>query len=417
MSHPHWESLRPEDIASVRKRDFASLAARYLQYVARGGLLGSLILLLLIGMIYYQDLLNWIPDQAPVVYVLATVFAYVITRSVHRTFIKEADLLFLTPVESRMPAYFWVTFKYNWFLQSIVVLALAFVFAPLYIDLVIQEQQSLWIYYLAPVVLKGWNLQSSWAVQRLRSEAWIMFHSVLRFILTISFLIWLFNGYSLLWLLVFAVALIAFYFWEQRIPTKHAINWLRLLEQEQQLENRFYSFCNAFIDMPHVESKVHRRSWIIMLFQSMPFRQQQSHRFLYIRTFFRAADYFPRFLRLTIIGAVVIYALDDAWGQWSVYLLFLYLVATQNQAVWVHHQRQFWMKRFPLPDGQDRQSMQWLMCLLLFFQSIFMSVPLWFQDVGTWSNSVALLAIGLAFSFVYSYGLLNRTLQKKSVAS
>jgi ABC-2 type transport system permease protein len=206
-----------EQLAGVRIQAFVGTAIRYWSFIGRGGLSVTIILLVILGMIYYQDLLDLIPEHAPVAPVLAVILTFFVARTAHRTFLEEADLMFLTPLEERMDRYFQRTFRYNLVLQCASVLIVLIVFAPLYVDQLAAEGQSVWPYYIVPLLVKGWNLQSSWSVQKLQDARKIRYHALLRFAFTFLFLYWLLAGGTLGLLALFVMILVVFYIFERRV--------------------------------------------------------------------------------------------------------------------------------------------------------------------------------------------------------
>lgn len=394
------KSIDVQQLASERISSFVNKAMLYWRLIGSSGLLFTVIVLLIVGMIYYEDMLALIPEQTPMAFIYACLFTYLVARTSHRTFLKEADLLFLTPVETKMGDYMNQTFRYNLILQGIGLFVVLILCAPLFIDLVL-EQQSMWLYYAVPLILKGWNLQSSWVAQKWHSNSLRWYHTLLRGAFTFVFLFWFYSSGPLLVIFLFAGIIALFFLFERKVNREHAYNWLRLLELENQLLGRFYNFCNAFVDVPHLRSKVKKRNWITWVTRYVRYDQSNVYKYLYVKTFLRANDYFGIYIRLTLIGMGIVYALTDPWAQWVVYLLFLFLVGTQIQAVWGHHKRQFWLTIFPVTDEQAIKSFQWLTFWLLSGQAILMLVPICLFGQGT-LNHLALLGVGLLFAYVYS---------------
>lgn len=394
-------------LARQRLQSWLAEAIYYWRLIGSSGLLFTVVVLLIVGMMYYEDLIEWIPEQTPVIFILSLIYTYLLTRTPQRTFLKEADLLFLTPVEEKMDRYFQVVFRYNVLLQSCGLFIVLFLLAPVYIDRMPEESHGLWTYYLVPLILKGWNLQSGWSVLKLHNDRLIRYHALLRGGFNFLFVYWLLAAGRFVFLPFFVLIIVLFYVYERRVNAQHAYNWLRLIELERHLQSRFYSFCNAFVDVPHLQSKVRKRRWLTWLSGWLPFDRSQAYRYVYTKTFFRANDYLGIYLRLSIIGALLVYLLDDPWSRWLIYLLFLFLAGTQLRALWRHHQQRFWTAVYPVAEEEGKRAFMWLNGRLLGMQAIIMFIPLLVKEPLGGQN-VILLAVGLLFAYGYSYVWLKK---------
>lgn len=400
------------DIDQIFQKRFNSYyreASRYGRLIASSGLLFTGSILTILGLIYYRDFLAWIPVWVPIPLAFSLLFGFLVTKGAHRTFLKEADILFLTPLEKRMDQYFLKTQRYNLLLQGVGIALLLVLLSPMYVDKIPTENQQVWFYFLIPILLKGWNLQSNWVALRWQNNKNIRYHAVLRFAFNVLFLYWFFVGGHILFLLVFSSIILLFYILERRIRTDHAVHWLYLVEMERRLQSRFYSFVNSFVDVPHLQSKVKKRAWISGITKWLPFSSSNAFRYLYVKTFFRANDYFGIYVRLSLIGTAVVYSIPNFYGQAVAYFLFLFLISVQLKAVYGHHQRQFWHKIFPLQPSQQKNAFIWLNFYLLTLQAFIMLIPTLLSEQEIWSN-VLLLVVGFLLCYGYSHVVLKKTL-------
>ncbi|EGL82831.1 ABC transporter EcsB [Caldalkalibacillus thermarum TA2.A1] len=392
--------LDVEQLARNRIQEFVTEAVRYWQLIASSGLLFTVVVLLIIGMIYYDQIVAWIPDWMPMGFIYAVVFCWLVARAPQRHFLHEADLIFLTPVESRMDDYFRHTYRYNLMLQSAAVVVIAILLYPIWRDTVAAAEQPVWGYFLLPLALKGWNFSSHWAMLRHVDERKVEIHRGLRILFSFIFLLWWFyQGPA--WLLpVLVLPLVAFFLFERKVVRSHGYRWMRLLELEQKQLSRFYAFCQAFVDVPHMGTRVRKRPWLSYVTALLPFNRTSAYRYLYLKTFIRAQDYLGIYVRLTLIGTVMIYVLNDVWVKGLVYLLFLFVAATQLQAVWTHHQQQFWHQLFPLSHRAQRDSFVWMCRVVLGMQALVMFMPIL---VSGSLISVQLMILAAATAFIYFF--------------
>ncbi|WP_025028892.1 ABC transporter permease, partial [Caldalkalibacillus mannanilyticus] len=189
-----------ENIWKQRSQDYFQESIGYWKLIGSSGLLGSTIILFILGVIYYPDFLEWLPQAFPVSFVLAIFLGWFITRASFRTLLQEADILFLTPVEKNMNLYFRQAVVYNTAIQITGLVLILMIFSPLYANK-ISDTESLWLFFLLPVLLKGWNLQSAWQTHRLQDGRKRNIHAVCRFSFHTLFLYWFFTGGSMGWLL------------------------------------------------------------------------------------------------------------------------------------------------------------------------------------------------------------------------
>jgi ABC-2 type transport system permease protein len=401
-----------ENMWKERFNTFYREASRYWSLIASSGLLFTVSILVILGVIYYRDFLAWIPTWVPIPEVLAVLIGFMVTKGSHRTFLKEADLLFLIPLEKEMDRYFHKVQAYNLIVQCIVVFAVLLILSPLYSSKVAVGNQNLWFYFLIPLLLKGWNLHSSWITQRVQDDNRVLVHVIFRFMFNTLFLLWFFKNGSVVFLIGFSIAVILFYIAEKRVREKHAYHWLKLLDMERSLQARYYSFINFFVDVPHLQSKVKKRAWISGITKWLPFHSSQAYRYLYLKTFFRANEYFGIYVRLTVIGAFIVYWVPDIYAKGLTYILFLLLTGTQIRSLWGHHARQFWQSIFPLSAQRQKDAFIWLHFCLLLLQGVLLVIPFLVTEVNI-QQVFILLVIGGFFVYINSYIILAKKLTKR----
>lgn len=359
-----------------RFKRFSEEFVRYAQYMASGGLL--IVMLFLMGLLslYYRSLVDMIPSWFPLSYVLAFVLALFVTKSPHRTFLLEADLLFLTPVETRMSRYFQKAGRYNFFIQSIGLFIVLLLLSPLYQAKTGATGGPLWFYWGVPFVLKGWNLYSSWIFLRLPDKKREQSYSLARFCFTYLVLAWVLSGGQLLTYhhvpyagLLFILIVIWFHFKLQAIKQKHRIQWYRLLEMETRLRSRFYRIVNQFKDVPSLQNEVKTRAWLIPVTKIVSYRQSHAARQLFLKTFLRSGGYAGVYLRLLVLSALLVLVLPNVYAKAIVALLFLFMSGIQFAGLWNYHRRRNMYSLLPINEEQQKHAFLWLRRTLLAIQA------------------------------------------------
>lgn len=394
-----------------RSQHYYTDLMHYWRLIGSSGLLFTIVVLTIIGIIYYPDFLEWLPEQVPLAFLLAFLLAWFIAPASFRTLLKEADLIFLTPVENKMEVYFQKAYSYNLLVQCTAIILLLLIFSPLYHNKIALPDQPLWLYFITPLILKGWNTNLAWMLHRVHDERIRRIHTICRFVFHFLFLYWFFSHGNPYWLLLFAFAVLGFYLYDRQVKQNYGYHWLHLLEMEGRLEARFYQFASMFVDVPKLPGKVKRRTWINGVTKLLPFQSTQAYRYLYLKTFFRSNEYFSLFIRLTLIGTFLVYFIPNSYGKMVAYLVLLVMTSIQMKAIMLHHQRQFWFRLFPLPESELNLAYVWLKNKLLITQSIVMWLPL---IIGSYHIEwFILLAMGLLYSYLYPYAFLASKLSKK----
>jgi ABC-2 type transport system permease protein len=351
----------------------------YAQYIARGGLMLTIILLALAGIFYYPQIIEMIPEGFPVGLLMALFLSVFLARGQHRTLLHEADLVFLTPQEERMPTYFGSSFRYNFFLQGAVVLILLVALAPLFVHRVAYEGQPIYLYFLLPIILKGWNLHISWHIHRLVRPAPRGLHAIVRYLFHFMLLYWFFHLASLWWLALCALLVLLFYILQHHIIKHHRFNWLHLREMEDRLSNRFFRFAAQFVDVPIANRHVKGQRWLSGLAELLPFKHDNTYQYLMIKSFLRSYGLLGIYLRLTVIGLLLISFVDIMWLQAVVFIMFLIITRLQLKILLVHHKEQFWYRLHPAEPNRLKLAHAWLVNRLLGMQMAMFIIPIAIQ--------------------------------------
>ncbi|MBY0085977.1 ABC transporter permease [Brevibacillus sp. M2.1A] len=345
---------------------------RYAQYMANGGLAFVGIFLMGLLAFYYRSIIAMIPAWFPLPYAMALVIAIVVVRSPLRTFLLEADLLFLTPHEVRLDRYFRKALVYNFAIQSMVVFIVLLLLMPMYTGVVGAQGVQLWVYWGIPLLLKGWNIYSNWTFLRVPDQKKIGFYTLARFVFSYILLAWVLSeGHFLrvgpipFGVLICAALLIWLHSRMLTYKKKHSLQWYRLLAIESGLRHRFYQFVNNFRDVPAVQHQVKSRSWLITLTKLLPYRQSTAGHHLFTKKFIRSGDFAGIYFRLLLLSSFVVLILPGPYAKIIAGLLFLFMTASQIGSLWRHQQKRNGYSIFPIRDGQLKQAFSWLRMVLL----------------------------------------------------
>lgn len=376
-------NLDLDAIFRARLKHFSTELVRYGQYMANGGVLMVAVFLCGLFAYYYPGLVQAVPAWFPVPYALAAVFAFFVTRSPHRTFLQEADLLFLTPAETKMARYFRKTQVYNFAVQSVGVFLVLLLFLPLYQGTVGVSGAQKWWYWLIPLLLKGWNVYSSWIALRLPDRKQQRMYALARFCLTYFALAWMLSEGSFLTyrhipygVLAWALLLVWFHVRLMRMWKRHAYQWYRLLEMESGLRLRFYQIANQFRDVPSLQQRVKPRKWLVWVARLIPYKPANAGRLLLFTSFLRGGDLAGMYLRLVILSSLLVLMLPGTWAKAAVLVLFLLLSASQLKGIGNQARHRNRYPLLPINEQQQKLAARWVRRVLLTSQAA-LNILLW----------------------------------------
>lgn len=390
-----------------RVRDYWNEAIRYLRLIGNSGFLFTVYVLIIIGSYYYSVLLDWLPESFPAVWIFVAVFAHFLTRSGVRTFVKPADVVFLLPYESKLDSYFRASQRYSFVLQSAVILLVLIVLSPLYSQYLREHAGSVLFVLSMLLIVKGWNILTSWEEQRFQSETDRRTHFLLRGVLNIAFAFLLFSGANWLFLVaVFAIMVGLYVFYYRKLSRVLSLKWDHLIQVEQGMLLSFYRIANAFTDVPQLKNKVRPRSYLSWLLKGLTNSKTSIYHFLFARSFLRANDYAGIYIRLVFITALVLFVIPDGWLQLVVMLLFMHMVTNQLATLWYHYDAMMWVDLYPVGEGMKQEALTQISSRLLLMMTA-VQICVLFVTSSTMIAGVALV-IGVVYSFIGSRTFIHK---------
>ncbi|PWA11799.1 hypothetical protein DCC39_09165 [Pueribacillus theae] len=394
-----------------RFQAFLNLFLRYMRLIGNSGLLFSVLFLIIFGSYYYSLLIKQIPNSFPVMLFISMVMAFLLVRGKIRTFLKRADLVFLISAEERMKAYFTPAIIYNIVMQMFIILIGAIVLAPLY---AVRANDLTYPYLLLIILfllIKIWNVIVYWFALKLPSERTVFSYSFLRTVATFVLVYLSMTGASPVILLLVIVIMVA-YLWHLSlaIPKEHGLKWERLIEMEEGLTLRFYRFVNAFTDVPVLKERTKPRRWVNVFSRMIRHRQSSAPLYLYTHAFIRSGNYFGIYMRLLVIGALIIIFLPYEYGKVIGYALFLYLSAVQLVALVQHFSGHDIVNLYPISTARFSYASKTLLSLLLVIKCFVFSIALL---IGGASVVVAfmMLVAGALCSYLYIHLSVKKQMQ------
>lgn len=381
---------------------------RYLRYIFNGHVIVVFLYLLGAGAYYYQQYVKYLQPDFPAATIMAVLIAFFLTYSPIYTFLREADLIFLLPLESRLSGYFKKSLFASFFLQIYILLFIIAIFMPMYVQVYQGSFKVFFTFLVLSAVMKGWNFLVRWQIQFFVNPEIHAADSSLRYVLNVLFLYFLFTNRIVYMGAALLIMIILFVVYRNKTKEK-GLKWEYLIDLEEKRLTTFYRIANLFTDVPKFKDRVRRRRWLDWAFQWISFRSESTYSFLYLRAFLRAGDYLGLVVRLTIIGAAALYLVSFGYGQVLLVLLFIYLIGFQLLPLANHHQNKIWVSLYPVDERWREKSFLRLLLSILLFESMVLSIVLLWK--GEPAVGLASLGCGIVFSFYFVFGFCKKRLK------
>lgn len=359
-----------------RLASFTKEAASYSRYIANSGSIAFLIFALIGGAIYYNQLLQNLPSDFPVEWIMALLFSFFLGSGKIRTFLKEGDRVFVLPAEKFMAPYFRGAIGYSIIVQSVILFLLLLLVWPLYRHHMGEDTLPFLLVMATLIILKIVNILAVWQEMKMENPGMRVFHRAIRMLVLVPVLYFYFSqGMDLLWAgAVLALILVSLVYYRS-LFRQSLLRWDDLIEEETKAMARFYRFINGFIDVPGIRGTVHRRSWLSAIPNRLSFTQENTYTYLMFKSFIRS-DLSGIILRLTILGLAVIFLIPGDWGKGMAYGIILYMVGVQLVALRQIHAHVFWFFLYPVDAKQRIKAIKKVNLWVLGVVSILLAIPL-----------------------------------------
>ncbi|TDQ42002.1 ABC transporter permease [Aureibacillus halotolerans] len=391
-----------------RIRDTAKELARYGKYIFNDHFKFALLFGIGAAAYYYQQWLQTIPAEFPAVFLMAVIVALALSYSPVYTFLKQADIVFLLPLETKMGPYFFKSGVVSFGLQLYVLVLIFAACAPLY--LANGGTGSILLVAIgAAIITKIWNLASEWELSYYLDVRIRIAEKLVRFSLNVVFMFFICQG-QWLFASIIAVLMGLLYMYMRSSRRYRSLKWDLLIHKEQKRMTMFYRIANMFTDVPSIQDTAKRRKYLDWLIAKIPFQQQASYRFLFWRTFLRTGDYLGIYMRLVLLGAALAWWVPYWPAKCVTVVLFIYFIGFQLSTLTRHHRDKIWLHLYPINERQKNVAVLSLIRQLLFIAAVFLPIPLYFQ--APWWQGVLSLVVGVVFTSLYVSVFLKKRIAK-----
>ncbi|MGO2565206.1 MAG: ABC transporter permease [Brochothrix thermosphacta] len=383
-----------------RLADYFKDLSKYLRYIFNDHLV--LVMVFVVGALgfYYSQWLKTLDASFPVNWVMIVVLVLVLSLTQVNTLLKSADAVYLTVMETRMASYFKKSIIFSFFFQLPLVIVAFIVLLPMYQQVKPFAGSYILMLLVYFILLKAWNVLMWWHVykQPVRTVGILM--QWLGNIVAVSIVFLIPQWWSLL---IGVVLTIAILWMTMKMSKPYYIKWETLIVKEEARLNRFYRFANMFTDVPHLKNTTKKRAWLNWCYSGIALVQKNTYSYLWRRAFIRTDEFSGLFVRLTLIGLVIIYFMSNATMAILLVLLFSYLTGFQMLPMIRLYENHPMRELYPVPMKLYRSSFVTLLRGIMAVQAIIFAViitivfPL---NTAAWMIAI-LVAFYLFFTFVY----------------
>ncbi|MGD7010244.1 ABC transporter permease [Metabacillus sp. 84] len=394
-----WNSRLEEHIKEVRS---------YLRYMLNDHLLIVMIFLLAGGALWYQSWLKELPEAFPAEMATAAVLAAVLILSSVRTLFKEADLVFLLPLEGKMNPYLRKAKTYSFIQFMLPIILLFLLLGPLYLAV-----SSAGAWYLATGVLLllliWWNMDCDWYISFSQENISIAGDRLVRFALNAAVLYFVLSAMPV-YALIIALLMGMLYMYYRRTAKGKGLRWDRLIRAEYRKKQSFYRLANLFTDVPKLRKEAKRRIYLDWILSSIKFGQEHVYLYMLSRAFIRGTDYLGVFIRLTVIaGAVAFFAETNLYGAIAVILAAIFLTGVQLISLVKHFDMLSLPDLYPVRTEVKSKSFYTLLRTILLTQGFLIGAVLMLKL--EWIQGAASIGAAVVFVFIFVYGYVRRRVE------
>ncbi|EPY7708531.1 ABC transporter permease EcsB [Bacillus pacificus] len=386
-----------------RFRHFLQEVRTYSKYVFNDHLKFIFVFIIGAGAYYYQQWLQTLTPSFPTALVMAVLLGLVLTAGSIQTLLKEADLVYLLPVEQKLKPYFTKAFLFTFMIQLYIIAIVAAALAPLYFQQMKQTGATyIWI-VIAFVIVKAWNLFVAWEKSFLTDQNIQRADWFIRFILNALFVYFLVERTSVIFIAGIVLLMVLYLAIMYQMVKGKPLNWEYLISEEGKKMMLLYRIANMFVDVPALKERVARRKWLDFILSMIG--EKRTYLYLYTRTFLRSGNYFGLYVRLLVLGGVILYFIPFLYGRFIVSLIFLYLIGYQLLTLWKHHRMKIWLDLYPVGGEEKKKDFLTLLNAILITGSIIFTI-IFVLATKDFIMTGILLVVSIVFSigFVYQYG-------------
>ncbi|MCE5091137.1 ABC transporter permease EcsB [Staphylococcus devriesei] len=323
----------------------------YNKFIFNGHFTVFLVILLGAFILGYGQWLQHIPHNidyalfASIVLAITSIFPI-------RTFLKDADRIFLLPFEKNMKDYMKLSLQYSYFNRIALQIMIAIILFPLFYKLSNQLVIAYVVFEILLLVHPYLGLRLKWQWYQLRLSSWSI--NILLFIVN-ALTYYLILGHKFYWAIILTIGVVVAIFLIPKMKQINLFPWERMIAVEQRHHTNYYKFVNMFTDVKHLKESAVRRKYLDFLLptpKGQRFNPKNMYLYLFTRSFVRGRDAFSIILRLVIIALVLMIWLSSPIVTVIIGSLFMYITLLQMSQFYTQQAYGLWPQVWPVSDTQ-----------------------------------------------------------------
>ncbi|WP_125982162.1 ABC transporter permease [Loigolactobacillus iwatensis] len=320
------------------------------------------------------------------------------------TLVENADTVFLLPKETSFSEYLVRARRYSLILPDLLSLVIVGFLLPfLQVGANLPVISGLWL-YLSLIGLKDSQLWLQLIALYERDSHTSRNRSIIFYgLATITFAVSLWINPILGFVLTLAVVFLG-RFLAKRFLVGHILQWSVCLTTESSRMLQMYRIFNLFTDVPQLRGKVRRRRYLDGLLRLIQAKHENTYQYLYWRGFLRGTEYSGLFIRLTVLGAIILFFVKTWWLALLIAALFIYLTGAQIVPFYTTYEEIVFTHLYPIENKSRLKAFKQLITVLLIIESVIFSLVLLISlpTITIWLVAT-LVIVAIDFWFVQRY--------------
>ena len=373
-----------ENIFSDRRKKEQELKLTYSKYIFNSHLIMFLIIVLGAVLINYS---KWIAIASKVelysVYTAATVvFSYYLVSTKIKTYIKEADAVFLLPLEKYYRKVGLKTVINSTVIHIIASVIFYFVTKP--ITNLIGNIDRLSIFMLLIVII--WNNLLKY-LQVIHYKEIIWSKLLLFIVIFMQLLVVFFDDIAIRIIYLISIIVLAVFTYyimknagnklNAKDQEKYVVNWNQAADYDKHRIESYLKFVNMFVDVPLSGVKVARRKYFDILLPKLTkdnFKKENSFKYYYYRVFLRQENTVYLALRLMLLAALVIFSFKNTYVSGLAIISYSYLTIIQLVPLYKQMSNNIWHSILPVSEDIKIKSYKQLLTSVMIVTTLLLAV-------------------------------------------
>lgn len=373
-----------ENIFSDRRKKEQELKLTYSKYIFNSHLIMFLIIVLGAVLINYS---KWLAIASKVelysVLIAATLaFSYYLVSSKIKTHIKEADAVFLLPLEKHYRKVGLKTVINSTVVHIITVVIFYIATKP--ITNLIGNIDRLSIFMLLIVIIWN-NLLKYLQVIHYKEVVWSKL--LLFVVIFMQLLVIFFDDIAIrIIYLISIIVLAAFTYYimknagnklNAKDQEKYVVNWNQAADYDKHRMENYLKFVNMFVDVPLSGVKVARRKYFDILLPKLTkdnFKKENSFKYYYYRVFLRQENTVYLALRLMLLAALVVFSFKNTYVSGLAIISYSYLTIIQLVPLYKQMSNNIWHSILPVSEDIKIKSYKQLLTSVMIVTTLLLGV-------------------------------------------